>query len=311
MHLAITDSGLGGLSVCAAIERAWRESRATEPLQITYVNAWPEEGRGYNDFALVSERATVFDRALSAIDRLEPDQILIACNTLSILYSATARSHVRGGASVHGIIDAGVDLFERALREHPAATLVIVGTRTTVESGVHRDALLRRGIDAERLAGASCHGLATAIEQDVAGAAAAELIEMCAERAAEAMKGSGHVFLGLCCTHYGMVAGRLVTALAAHVPGPVSALDPNLALVEEVLMALADGPHARDSEASGQRNETAAGKTTSALASTNVRVVSKVTLPEGKRENVASILDSVSHATAEALRNYTHVPEMF
>ena len=82
-------------------------------------------------------RHAVFDRALAAVDALAPDQVLIACNTLSIVYEHTAhREHP--GIPVQGIVDTGVDLFDAALRDQPSAAIVLIGTRTTIDSGVHR-----------------------------------------------------------------------------------------------------------------------------------------------------------------------------
>ena len=302
--LVITDSGLGGLAVCAAVERASRESAADRPLRITYVNAWPEEGRGYNDLPDAGARAAVFDRALDAIDALGPDRVVIACNTLSILYPATARSRRPDRAPVQGIIDAGVDLFERALRADPSSSIVLVGTRTTVESRVHRDALVRRGIEASRVRSAACHGLATAIENDLRSDATRNLIEICAERAAATITGDGPVLLGLCCTHYGMAAGPLVEALGRRVPGPVSPLDPNLSLVGEVLRGIAAASDRQTARADAPAGPVGA-------PSRRVTVLSKVVLPAGKRENVAAILEPVSPATAIALRGYVHVPDLF
>ena len=309
MHLVITDSGLGGLSVCAGIARAWRDVRARGDLHITYVNAWPEEGRGYNDFPGIEARAAVFDRALARIDGLDPDRILIACNTLSIVYGATARQRRTTGAPVQGIIEAGVGLFERALRADATASIVLVGTRTTIASGVHRDALLARGMDPARVTSASCHGLATAIEHGVTDASTAALIETCAERAATALAGYGQVFLGLCCTHYGLAERPLVHALAARVARPVTALDPNRALVDEVMAALETGGHVP--AGGGPIGDARSAPEVATGATPSVTVVSKVSLSTTRRENVASLLQTVSPATADALRHYTHDPDLF
>ena len=94
MHLVITDSGLGGLAICAGIEQAVRLAGSGGALRITYVNAWPDDHHGYNDLSGMPAQAAVFDRALAAIDAMRPDRILIACNTLSIVYAHTAHSRV-------------------------------------------------------------------------------------------------------------------------------------------------------------------------------------------------------------------------
>jgi glutamate racemase len=293
VHLVITDSGLGGLAVCAGVERAL--SRAGSTSRITYVNAWPEEGRGYNSLPDVPARARVLDRAMSGIDALQPSLVLIACNTLSILYEHTAH-RTRAATPVQGIVDAGVGLFEQTLRAAPAATLVLLGTRTTIESGVHRARLLERGIAPERVTGASCHGLATAIETDVHAGATAAAIDACADGAAAcAVASPGEpIHLGLCCTHYGWVGERLREAVARRVHRPVGVLDPNGRLVGEVVPRLVAPPGAEPSS-----------------GPVPVRVLSKVRLDAVQRENVAALIEAESPATADALRSYQHVPDLF
>jgi glutamate racemase len=289
VHLVITDSGLGGLSICAAIERARGHAR------LTYVNAWPETGAGYNDLPDMAARARVFDRALDAILAMRPDLILIACNTLSIVYEHTA-FRTAGAVPVQGIVEGGVELFREALMAEPAGALVLVGTRTTMDSGVHRARLVERGIDAARIGAASCHGLATAIERGPDSDTTAALIDTCASRAAAAAPPGDPLFVGLACTHYGLVADRIAAALTAHAGRRVLPLDPNARMVEDVLRHLSSPVPARS------KNGAAAPR---------VEVVSKVELAEEQREGVARLLEPISPATAAALRDYRHVPDLF
>jgi glutamate racemase len=285
VHLVITDSGLGGLSICAAIEKAGGHAR------LTYVNAWPEAGAGYNDLPDMAARARVFDRALDAIRAMRPDLILIACNTLSIVYEHTA-FRTAGAVPVQGIVDGGVELFREALTAGPAGTLVLIGTRTTIDSGVHHTRLVERDIDAARIGAASCHGLATAIERGPDSDTTAELIQTCASRAAAAAPPGDPLFVGLACTHYGLVADRIAAALTAHAERNVVPLDPNARMVEDVVARVAASPP-------------------DAGAAPRVEVISKVELPEAQREVVARFLEPVSPTTAAALRDYSHVPDLF
>ena len=290
MHLVITDSGLGGLTICAGLERALRQRAECGDVRLTYVNAWPEEGRGYNAFPDVPARVEVFDRALRAMTRMAPDRILIACNTLSILYPLTEHHRTRT-VPVQGIIEAGLAVFSEALDADPSGTIVLLGTRTTIESDVHRQGLLRRGVAARRIASASCHGLATAIEGGPLSPAAGEMIEACAERASETLSNDGPLFVGLCCTHYGMVGDRLAGAIARRTGRAVRALDPNERLVRDALPGL-------------ERSTGRPGRIV-------VEMISKVTLSDTRREAVAEVVDPVSPATAAALRTCTHEPDLF
>ena len=297
VHLVVTDSGLGGLTICAGIEQRLRQAGRGPDVRLTYVNAWPEEGRGYNDLPDLAARAATFDRALQAIGRLAPDQIVIACNTLSIVYEHTTHRQ-RAHVPVHGIIDAGVALFAGALSAAARAALVLVGTRTTIDSGVHRDRLRALGIRGDRVSGASCHGLATAIERGPESEATAALIEACAGRAAAVRPPGTPLFVGLCCTHYGMVAARLGAAVLAKVGGPVETLDPNARLVRDLVARLPVR------QAGGRAGDGPAGPPV-------VRMLSKVALQEEQRRAVAAILERTSPPTAAALLRYDHVPDLF
>jgi len=292
-HVVITDSGLGGLAICAALERGLRLSAEPRCVRLTYVNAWPFEDCGYNDLPDEEARARVFDSALARIAQMQPHGILIACNTLSILYPRTAFSR-HPALPVRGIVDAGVDLFAARLDEQPEASIVLLGTKTTVESGEHRARLAGRHISRKRVAAVSCHGLAGAIERDVEGTRAAELVAECAARAAAAAPPGTTLFLGLCCTHYGYVAAHLTDAVARLTPRRVEALDPNLQLTASLL---ADPAFI----GAGERGS---GRVT-------VDLVSKVALSETARTGIARLVEPVSPATAAALLSYALVPDLF
>ena len=294
-HIVITDSGLGGLSVCAALEMGLRQDAPPAGLRLTYVNAWPFEDRGYNDLPDDETRARVFDAALVRMAAMKPDRILIACNTLSILYPRTSFSR-RPPVPVHGIVDAGVDLFAARLADHADGSIVLLGTKTTIESGVHAARLRARGIGGGRIAAVSCHGLAGAIERDVDGPRAAELVAECAARAAAAAPPGATLWLGLCCTHYGYIAVRLVDAVARAAARSVRALDPNAQLTAALLADAAFiGPRA-PAQPPGP---------------VSVELVSKVTLPDTARAGIARLVEPVSPATAAALLSYALVPDLF
>jgi glutamate racemase len=305
VHVVITDSGLGGLAICAALERGLRRAGVSDGVRLTYVNAWPYEGRGYNDLPGVAARARVFDAALSSMAAMRPDVLVVACNTLSILYPHTGFSR-DPAVPVRGIVDAGVGLFEERLREDPSSSIVLTGTRTTIESGAHRDGLVAAGVDPGRIAAVSCHGLAAAIERDVDGPGAAALIGACAGRAARAAAPGATLYLGLCCTHYGYVAGRLAEALAAESGRPVRTLDPNLRLVDRLLADDAFVPRVRpgapDAEAARP------GEPERPIA---IELISKVKLDAAARTSIARLVEPISPATAAALLSYRRVPDLF
>ena len=303
-HIVITDSGLGGLSICAALEQGLRLAGPPRPVRLTYVNAWPFEGRGYNDLPDAAARAGVFDAALTRMAQMQPDRILIACNTLSILYPRTSFS-LHPAVPVHGIVDAGVELFVKHLASDPASSIVLLGTRTTIESGAHEERLERRGIGSRRIAALSCHGLAGAIERDVDGPRTAELIGECAARAADAAPPGGTLLLGLCCTHYGYVAARFIRAVARQTSRLVLALDPNRPLASSLLGDAGLFENTGDAVAAAVAPGAHAGGVVS------VELVSKVALSETARAGIARLVEPISPATAGALLSYAHVPDLF
>ena len=319
-HIVITDSGLGGLSICALLEQGLRVTGRAGHVRLTYVNAWPSEDRGYNDLPDEAERARVFDAALARMAQMQPDRILIACNTLSILYPRTAFS-LHPAVPVHGIVDAGVDLFVEHLASDPASSIVLLGTRTTIESGVHKARLEQRGVDPQRIAAVSCHGLAGAIERDVDGPRTAELISECAARAAAAAPPGSTLFLGLCCTHYGYVAVRLVDAVAGLTSRRVTWLDPNYRMSASLLGGAGvfqSGGSENDTgvagpDATGKREEWPGNRLARGPSGVTIYVelISKVVLSDAARAGISRLVEPISPATAGALLSYAHAPDLF
>lgn len=291
-RVVLTDSGLGGLSICAGLESRLRGGRGGRTIDLVYVNAWPDDAHGYNDLPDTASRAAVFDRALAAMVRYRPDLIVIACNTLSVLYERTvfARSPE---VPVAGIVDEGVDLFVRALQSDSQSSLVLFGTKTTIGSGEHVRRLTARGIDPRRIRPAACHGLAAVIDKDPDAPALSGLVDGCVSRALTGAAIEGRIFGGLACTHYAYVADLFRRSLGRIAGTRVEVLDPNERLVE----ALAAGVEA---PVPGP-----------AAATVTVEVVSKVELAGAQCRAVARRLEPVSPATAQALIDYTRIPTLF
>lgn len=287
----ITDSGLGGLLICAGLESRLR-GLAVGQVRLVYVNAWPDAGHGYNDLPDIRARAAVFDRALAAMARLEPSLILIACNTLSVIYEGTAFRRAPA-VPVTGILEEGTDLFTEALVRDPEAVLALFGTRTTIGSGEHVRRLGERGIDTRRVVAEPCHGLAAAIDKDPDSPAVPGLIDDCVRRSAAKLPVRAPLYAGLACTHYAYVAEAFRESLRGRTGANVGILDPGARLVDSLVRGLA-GRTAND------------GQTQIA-----VEVVSKIELPEAQRKAVSRRIEPLSPATAKALLAYRRVPELF
>jgi glutamate racemase len=301
LRLVVTDSGLGGLSICAELEKRLRDAAAGRSVRLIYVNAWPDAKTGYNDLPDPAARARVLDRALARMAAYRPDLIVIACNTLSVLFDLTEFARSPAVPAV-GIVEAGVEMFQEALSREPGGELVLFGTRTTVESGEHIGRLARRGIAAGRMSAVSCHGLAAAIDNDPDGPAVAGLVASCVSgmpRAAGSGGGSGTLYAGLACTHYGYVRDVFRAALAARTGRRIVILDPNARLVDDLMSGI------------GARAPARGGKPGGSAGEITVEVVSKIELGEAKRKAVARRLEPVSPRTARALVAYTWTPGLF
>ena len=89
--IVVTDSGLGGLSVAADLAARLPASGIVQSARIVFVNAEPDAAFGYNDLKNDADKVRIFDGALSAMEaRYKPDLILIACNTLSVVWPGTS-----------------------------------------------------------------------------------------------------------------------------------------------------------------------------------------------------------------------------
>ena len=316
-HVLLADSGLGGLAVCAALERSLRAFSGCS-LRLTYFNAAPDTQQGYNDQPDTPARAALLDRALSAMEALQPDRIVLACNTLSVLYEHTA--HARRGADrikgiVTGILEAGLRLFTGALAADPGGALLLLGTRTTIDSGIHRKRLLGLGLAPERIGAISCHGLARAIEAEPSGPEVRRLLEACVDALPALGLRGERLYAGLACTHYGYAGQAIAEALRAAAGLPVRILDPNEALAEEVAEEIlaassAAAVSAGGGSPAGGRNP-ADYRRRAGRPEISVGVLSKVALGEPSRRAIAGRLDPVSVLTARALLSYTCDPDLF
>jgi glutamate racemase len=290
--VVITDSGLGGLLVCADLDRRLRETAGDGSVRLIYVNAWPDAHHGYNDLPDLGARAAVFDGALAAMTSFHPDFVLIACNTLSVIYEATAFSRAPG-VPVTGILEGGTELFFEALTRDPDGVLALFGTRTTVGSGEHVRRLAERGIDPKRIVAEPCHGLAAVIDKDPDSPLIPGLVDECVLRIVPRLPTAALLYAGLACTHYAYVTEAFRTSLGRHTGAKIEILDPGRRLVEALMSGI------------GHR------RTVGGDRDIAVEVVSKVDLPEAQRQAVARRIEPISATTARALLEYRRIPDLF
>jgi glutamate racemase len=288
----VTDSGLGGLAVAADLDARVRRSGTYAKVRIIFANALPESNRGYNRMKATQQKVRVFNDALHGMARhYNPDVILVACNTLSVLIPQT-EFVTTSPIPVLGIVGTGVDMLYDRLVAEPGATALIFGTETTIGAGTHRRMLIDRGIDPARIVTQACPNLAGAIETDASGEGVASAIRGFSAQASAAMKEKGGVVLaGLCCTHYGYAAGRFREALAASGAGAVEIIDPNTRMND--ILFPQGRPQARGPVAC------------------TVEVVSRAVISPEEKASIGGLVEGASPATAAALRNYLLNKELF
>lgn len=289
--LLVTDSGLGGLSICAEMVSRLIQQQAISDLSVVYFNAWPLKDKGYNYLDDDLDRIRVFGNALSAMNQYEPDMIFIACNTLSVI---CRQGNLAGKvqAPVVDIINYGVEMIADKLTSDLGSTALILGTQTTITSNAYKKRLERRGISGSRIAQQNCHGLAGAIERDPDSPEVEWLInQFMADAAASLAPGTKQIYAALCCTHYGYCQAFIRKTLAQLTGAKVDIINPNQAMSEHVNLT----------PKRGRLTE----------AKIEINVVSRVPLSPEKIFAISARIERVSPQTAQALRDYKLIPDLF
>jgi glutamate racemase len=289
--LLVTDSGLGGLSICAEMVSRLIHQHPISDLSVVYFNAWPMKEKGYNYLDNDADRIRVFGNALSAMNRYDPDMIFIACNTLSVIFH---QGNLTGKvqAPVVDIINHGVEMIADKLTSDLGSIALILGTQTTISSNAHKKRLIRRGISGNRITQQNCHGLAGAIERDPDSPEVEWLInQFMADAAASLAPGTKHIYAALCCTHYGYCQALIRKTLARYTGANVDIINPNQAMRDYVNLRPKRSPLAE--------------------ANIDVNVVSRVPLSLEKIDAISARIECVSPQTAQALRDYKRIPDLF
>lgn len=290
--IAVTDSGLGGLSIVADTERKLRELGVYADVELIFYNALFSAGDGYNSLPDRDEKIRVFSRALQGLqDRYAPNIILIACNTLSVLYQDTEFAATTK-TPVVGIVEDGVDLIAERMLPRDDSRTIIFATRTTVEENTHQASLVEKGISEDRIISQACPELASYIERGFDSMETAFLIDAYVDEAVGAVaKNEGPLYVSFNCTHYGYALDAWRDAFSTRGISVTEFINPNTTMIDFLLpTSLHD------------RHET---------VSVDIRVVSMVELTAERRASLGRYLRDVSPATANALDDYELIMDLF
>lgn len=290
--IVVTDSGLGGLSVVADAAVKFSASPVFREVNLVFVNALFRDQGGYNSLQTREEKLAVFSSALQAMhDRFQPDLVLVACNTLSVLAPDTA--FARSGATpVSGIVEEGVEQIAGQLQNRPGARNILFATRTTVEEGTHRQALLDLGIDGQQIVTQSCPQLSAYIEKGFDAMDTEMLIDAYVDEAlSRAGDITGPLSVSFNCTHFGYSLDFWKLAFESRGVEVAAYLDPNRRMVDFLLPAPLRQRYPE--------------------SVVNVSAVSMVPISDASLDSIGRYLDAVSPATANALRDYRLEPALF
>jgi glutamate racemase len=290
--IAVTDSGLGGLSIMAEASRRMKEAGMFERVDFVFFNALFMTGSGYNSLKTRAEKIRVFDSALRGLEKqYRPDLILIGCNTLSVLYEDTPFSR-KTKLPVIGIIAAGVELISEGLRGNPEASVIIFGTPTTVSEGAYAKELERLGFSPERIHSQSCPELESFIEQDYQGDETGMLISGCVSEALEKLGPPlPPLLVSLNCTHYGYALPLWKKAFEEAGVAPLAFLNPNFRMTDPLF----------DEKYMNRYKKT----------EVTAKVASMVEISPSKVVSLRGWLQDFSPEVADALSNYDLLPGLF
>lgn len=283
--IAVTDSGLGGLSIMAdAIERM-REAKVFQKVNFVFFNALFSNERGYNSLRIREEKIQIFDSALKSLENnFHPDLILIGCNTLSTIYNDTPFSQ-ETKIPVAGIIEAGVELIAQNLKASPDSKVIIFATQTTVSEDTHKKKLEEKGIHSERIILQACPELANYIEKGYDSDETEMLISAYVDEALQTVQNIQlPLYVSFNCTHYGYSLDLWKAVFRGNDLEPLDFLDPNSNMSDFLFE-------------SKRRNR---------FKSTDVssQVISMVQISQERIDSIGKWLKGISPHTAEALFNY-------
>ena len=291
LSLVVTDSGLGGLAICAEMVRNLVSQRLFRNLSVVYFNAWPLKDKGYNLLEDDAERIRVFSNAVDAMQQFAPDCIYIACNTLSILYQQGGMAG-KIAVPVVDIINFGVDMVAARLNAYPRSGVVIMGTETTISTSMHKALLVNQGIAGDRIWQQNCHGLAGAIELAPGSSQVKALADQfMAEAAAKVPQGIDHLFAALCCTHYAYIEDLISQSLSRSTGARVDIINPNQGMSDSV---------------TGSQTDKRFGD-----VNLKTKVVSRVPLTSQNIDFISARLKGVAPEMTKALKNYALIPKLF
>ena len=303
MNIVITDSGLGGLSVCAQLIHLLKNYSVPEnsdspssDIKITYVNAVPSNDLGYNTMSGKQEQIETFEKIISnTVRMISPDNIFVACGTLSVLLNQMAPPGDKS-VKIEGIVSIGIQLLVDNMIKIPNAKAIIMATPTTVNNNSFQRELLNNGIAKNQIVVQSCPNLANEISNDPEGSKVEKRIQYWVKKSLQQLQGKtkDHLMLFLGCTHYGYHENMFKMAFINEGFNKLTVLNPNYAAAEKLKIYVLNDK---------SRNSVLKN-------SFSINLLSPYAIPEQEIITLNKLLTPISPETSQALINAQIVPEL-
>lgn len=290
LKIIVTDSGLGGLSVQALLDKELRKRKIKPNVDLIFYNSLASHDYGYNSMPEKKEKIRVFDSALNGMLQFQPDLILIACNTLSVLYPETNFSKNYDNP-VFGIIDSGVELIIYSINKNADNTILLFGTETTISSNAHHKKLIANGIKEKNIFVQSCKYLESEIQINPLSKKVESLLIKYITEISKKITDYTNSYAVLCCTHYGYSEKLFQKNLNEILNTDVITLNPNNYMVKKIASEFTNN----------EKSE----------AKIDNMIYSKVDISKNEINILSRLLDADSQSTAQALRNYKYLPTLF
>ena len=303
MNIVITDSGLGGLSVCAQLIHLLKNYSVSEnfdppscDIKITYINAVPSNDRGYNTMSGKQEQIETFEKIISNTVRLiSPDNIFVACGTLSVLLNQISLLDDKS-FKIEGIFSIGIQLLLDNMIKFPNAKAIIMATPSTVRNNSFQTVLVNNGIAKNQIVAQSCPNLANEISNDPEGSKVEKSIQYWVKKSLQQLQGktADHLMLFLGCTHYSYHENMFKMALINEGFSKVTVLNPNYAAAEKLKNYVLND----QSKNSDLKN------------CFSINFLTPYAIPEQEKITLNKLLTPISPETSRALINAQIVPEL-
>lgn len=283
--VAIIDSGLGGLSVQAMLDKLWRKQQIAKDVELVYYDVGPKDG-GYQQLPF-KECAVIFNKMLCKVAQFEPDIILLACNTLTTVYPHTDFAQ-NTNIDVMGIIEVGVELMRQKWQTNNEISFVILGTPITTNSNIYPNLLQKAGIPLTQIIAQNCENLAVFIQIGATKTVEEKIVHYLQSAKQRLPKQAKHIAIGLCCTHYGYATEKIrIAAQQIFDKQEVQILNPNQ------LMAQMFVNKCQKSDITPKRYATIVNG-----------CFSNATIDKSHIENIGQMIIKDAPAVYDALKNY-------